>query len=168
MTPAVRPPVIADVDGMARVHVDSWEETYRGLMPDDLLDDPGAFDQRRRLWTRALDEDRQRTHTCAVADQDGCIVGVAMSGPSRDDDRPDERELFILYTYRAVQGSGAGQGLLDLVVEPGIACHLWVADPNPRAQAFYRRNGFVPDGSVKTDAYDGVREIRMVRVPAAG
>ncbi|MCD1285301.1 GNAT family N-acetyltransferase [Brevibacterium sp. CCUG 69071] len=148
---------------MARVHVDSWEETYRGLMPDDLLDDPDALDQRRQMWTRALDEDHQRTHTCAVADQDGRIVGVAMSGPSRDDDRPDERELFILYTYRAVQGSGAGQGLLDLVVEPGTACHLWVADPNPRAQAFYSKNGFVPDGSVKTDDYDGVREIRMVR-----
>lgn len=167
MTPAVRPAVSADVDGMARVHVDSWEETYRGLMPDELLDDPAALDQRRQMWTRALDEAHQRTHTCAVADQDGRIVGVAMSGPSRDDDRPDERELFILYTYRAVQGSGAGQGLLDLVVEPGTACHLWVADPNPRAQAFYLKNGFVPDGSVKTDDYDGVREIRMVRSPVA-
>lgn len=168
MTLEVRPAVDADVDGMARVHVDSWEETYRGLMPDELLDAPDLVDRRRQMWTSALDEDHQRTHTCAVADQDGRIVGVAMSGPSRDDDRPHERELFILYTYRAVQGTGAGQGLLDAVVEPDTACHLWVADPNPRAQAFYRRNGFVPDGSVKTDDYDGVREIRMIRRSAAG
>jgi predicted GNAT family N-acyltransferase len=38
---------------------------------------------------------------------------------------------------------------------------LWVADPNPRAQAFYRKQGFVPDGTSKVE--DGVREIRMVR-----
>ena len=38
---------------------------------------------------------------------------------------------------------------------------LWVADPNPRAQAFYRKHGFVADGSAQVEG--GVREIRMVR-----
>ena len=28
-----------------------------------------------------------------------------------------------------------------------IGVALWVADPNPRAQAFYRRQGFVADGT---------------------
>jgi predicted GNAT family N-acyltransferase len=37
-----------------------------------------------------------------------------------------------------------------------------VADPNPRAQAFYRKNGFVADGTVKIE--DDVRDIRMVRI----
>jgi predicted GNAT family N-acyltransferase len=36
-----------------------------------------------------------------------------------------------------------------------------VADPNPRAQAFYRRSGFVADGAAQVQ--DGVREVRMVR-----
>jgi len=163
MTLEVRPAVIADVAGMARVHVDTWSETYRGIMPDELLDAPDLIDRRRQMWTSALDEAHQRTHSCAVAEQSGRIVGIAMSGPSRDTDRPDERELFVLYTYKAVQGSGVGQQLLDAVVGPGTTCHLWVADPNPRAQAFYSKNGFVPDGTIKTDEYDGVREVRMVR-----
>lgn len=163
MTIEVRPAALADVAGMTQVHVDSWKETYRGLMPDALLDDPDALDNRRQMWTRALDDAHQRSHSCAVAEADDQIVGIAMSGPSRDEDRPDERELFVLYIYQAVQGSGAGQGLLDAVVDPDADCHLWVTDPNPRAQAFYRRNRFVADGSVKTDDYDGVREIRMVR-----
>jgi len=38
---------------------------------------------------------------------------------------------------------------------------MWVADPNPRAQAFYRKHGFVADGAAQVE--DGVREIRMVR-----
>jgi predicted GNAT family N-acyltransferase len=43
---------------------------------------------------------------------------------------------------------------------------LWVADPNPRAQAFYRKHGFVADGAAQVE--DGVREIRMVRGPQHG
>jgi hypothetical protein len=31
---------------------------------------------------------------------------------------------------------------------------LWVADPNPRAQAFHREHGFLTDGEVKVE--DGV------------
>ena len=38
---------------------------------------------------------------------------------------------------------------------------LWVADPNPRAQAFYRKHGFIADGAAQVEG--GVREIRMVR-----
>jgi len=42
-----------------------------------------------------------------------------------------------------------------------VSVALWVADPNPRAQAFYRKHGFVADGTARFEG--GVREIRMVR-----
>ncbi len=54
-----------------------------------------------------------------------------------------------------------GPALLEAVVDPEESVALWVADPNPRAQAFYRKHGFVADGTVQVE--DGVREIRMVR-----
>ena len=46
-------------------------------------------------------------------------------------------------------------------VDPEQSVSLWVADPNSRAQAFYRKHGFVADGAAQVQ--DGVREIRMVR-----
>jgi hypothetical protein len=55
----------------------------------------------------------------------------------------------------------AGAGLLNTVIDPGTSAELWVADPNPRTQAFYSKHGFQPDGMPKVD--DGIREIRMVR-----
>ena len=61
------------------------------------------------------------------------------------------------YLHRA----GAGPALLRAVLDQAEPAALWVADPNPRAQAFYRRNGFVADGT--TQVQDGVREIRMLR-----
>ena len=38
---------------------------------------------------------------------------------------------------------------------------LWVAGPNPRAQAFFRKHGFLARGAAQVEG--GVREIRMVR-----
>src|SRR5690606_22134602 len=73
------------------------------------------------------------------------------------------RHLYVLYAYRSMHGTGVGQDLLDAVIDPSVTTALWVADPNPRAQAFYSKNGFIADGTIKTDDYDGMRELRMVR-----
>ena len=50
---------------------------------------------------------------------------------------------------------------LEAVIDPAEPAALWVADPSPRAQAFYRKHGFAADGTARSG--DGVREIRMVR-----
>jgi GNAT superfamily N-acetyltransferase len=163
MAHTVRIPVPDDAGAMARVHVDTWRETYRGLMPDDLLDDPELVDRRSRMWTNVITEADPHKYACAVAESDGRIVGIAMAGPPEADGGAEDRHLYILYAYRAMHGTGAGQDLLDAVVDPSATTALWVADPNPRARAFYVKNGFVADGTVKTDDYDGVREVRMVR-----
>jgi GNAT superfamily N-acetyltransferase len=84
-----------------------------------------------------------------------------MSGPPQDAAATWARQLYVLYVYAAHHGTGAGPALLETVVGPEESAALWVADPNPRAQAFYRKHGFVADGRAQVE--DGVREIRMVR-----
>jgi len=147
---------------MARVLVRSWQETYRGLMRDEVLDDPGFPDARERFWTVALSDERYRESRAAVAERDGEIIGVALAGPPERPEAGWATHLYVLYVVAAEHGSGAGAALLDAVVDPDQSAALWVADPNPRAQAFYLKNGFVPDGAVQVE--DGVREIRMVRI----
>ena len=162
----VRPARVEDAAAMARMLVRSWQETYRGLMPDRVLDDPGLVDERERFWTAALVDERYRANRIAVAERDGAVIGVAMAGPPES--KPGSPQpgwslhLYVLYVLASDHGSGAGEALLDAVVGPHESAALWVADPNPRAQAFYRKHGFVPDGTMQVE--DGVREIRMVRI----
>ena len=158
----VRPARVEDVPAMARVLVRSWQETYRGLMPDRLLDDPGFVGARERFWTAALVDERYSANRVAVAERDGALIGVAMAGPPETAEPGWDLHLYVLYVLAAQHGSGAGTALLDAVLGPDESAALWVADPNPRAQAFYVKNGFVPDGTVQVE--DGVREIRMVRI----
>jgi len=62
----VRPARVQDVAQMARVHVRCWQETYRGLMPDAVLDDPGFPAARERMWTEVLTSERYRRADRAV------------------------------------------------------------------------------------------------------
>lgn len=157
----VRAARVDDVPAMARVIVESWRETYRGLMRDEILDDPDLVATRERFWTAALTDEQYAANRVAVAERDGAVVGVAMSGPPLDPDATWPTHLYVLYVLAAHHGTGAGSALLDAVISPHEDVALWVADPNPRAQAFYRKHGFVADGAIKVD--DGVTEIRMLR-----
>ena len=130
-------------------------------MPDEVLDDPGFVAARERFWTAVLTDERYSENRAAVAERDGELIGVAMSGPPLDAEPAWARQLYLLYVYAADHGTGAGLALLDAVVDPEESVALWVADPNPRAQAFYRKHGFVADGTTQVEG--GVREIRMVR-----
>ncbi|MFG1604942.1 GNAT family N-acetyltransferase [Actinoplanes sp. NPDC049265] len=158
---AVRPPRVEDVAEMAWVHVRCWQETYRGLMTDAVLDDPGFSAARERFWTAALTDKRYRENRMAVAERDGQLIGVAMSGPPLDVAAQWARQLYLLYVVAAEHGTDAGRALLQAVMDPAESAALWVADPNPRAQTFYRKHGFIADGTTQVE--DGVREIRMVR-----
>ena len=158
----VRPARVRDVRQIARVHVRCWQETYRGLMPDAVPGDPGFPAARVRMWTEVLTSGRYRRNRVAVAGRDGELAGIAMSGPPEDAAAAWTRQLYVLYVCAADHGTGAGRALLDAVVDPEESAALWVADPNPRAQAFYRKHGFVADGSSQVEG--AVREVRMVRV----
>jgi GNAT superfamily N-acetyltransferase len=157
----VRSARVEDVAQMARVNVRCWQETYRGLKPDAVLDDPGFLAARERFWTAALTDERYRENRAAVAERDGELVGIAMSGPPLDAGAAWTRQLYVLYVIAADHGTGAGRELLEAVIDAAEPAALRVADPNPRAQAFYRKHGFVADGTVQVE--DGLREIRMVR-----
>jgi GNAT superfamily N-acetyltransferase len=133
-------------------------------MPDAVLDDPGFPAARERFWTAALTEERYRDNRAAVAEREGELVGIAMSGPPLDAGAAWARQLYVLYVYAADHGLGAGRALLQAVIDPAESAALWVADPGTRAQAFYRKQGFVADGTVRVE--DGVRVIRMVRTGA--
>ncbi|MDZ8200476.1 GNAT family N-acetyltransferase [Microbacterium sp. SSW1-59] len=160
----LRPPRPADAAPLAALHVETWRQTYAGLMPAETF---GAdmLRSRRRLWDRALNDPRADMRI-RLAEAGGQLIGFAWSGDAVGNTGtrpPRDLQLYALYVDALHHGGGAGQALLNAVLgdEPAV---LWVAKENSRAVAFYRRNGFVPDGTeqVEPTAPD-VTDIRMVR-----
>ena len=73
-------------------------------------------------------------------------------------------QLEKLYSRPAALGTGVGQALLDAAIGDAPA-YLWLVDGNARAAAFYRRNGFRPDGVETTGgpSWFGRRMVRLHR-----
>lgn len=158
---AIRAPRADEAIPLAELHLRTWEETYAGAFPPSAWG-PEVREQRINMWASICTSPNPNAWF-AVAEQDGSLIGLAGSGPSMDDPAPRERQLYFIYLLASAQGSGAGQALLDAVIgdEPST---LWVLETNPRALAFYVRNGFIADGTRKPTGFDsGGDEIRMVR-----
>jgi ribosomal protein S18 acetylase RimI-like enzyme len=161
VTMIIREPLPGDAEEIAAVHVHGWRDTYAHLLPERFYDDD-AYRRRVDLWTRIIDEPNPANSVC-IAEIDGAIVGFGMAGPARGDDAVRDTELYSIYVETAHHGSGAAQALLDAVLGDAPA-QLWVVADNARAQAFYRRNGFRPDGATQVEEHlENLSDIRMVR-----
>ena len=71
-------------------------------------------------------------------------------------------EVQAIYTRKAWWSTGLGSRLMEVAIGKEPAS-LWVLEGNERAQAFYRRKGFVEDGTVADEPFFDVTELRMVR-----
>jgi len=155
----IAPPTLDDLDELGRVHVQVWREAYAGLLPDDYLAGLDATFGPRR-WRERFGSFPDLKWFIA-RDDDG-IVGMATSGPPRDDDAPVGLELYAINVLRRAHGTGLADDLIAHTIgnEPA---YLWVLEGNERALAFYRKHGFVDDGGRKPDLDTGAMEIRMAR-----
>ncbi|TBN57884.1 GNAT family N-acetyltransferase [Glaciihabitans arcticus] len=161
MSRVIRPAEIRDAPALGRVHVECWRESYgHFLSPGFLAElDPVARGER---WIRTLGEPRADDRV-AVLEVDGELRGFAMSGATVDEDAPRAHQVYAIYQYATEHGSGSGAELLDAVIGDEPAS-LWVAELNPRAHSFYRRNGFDFDGTRKVEpSWEDLVELRMIR-----
>ena len=166
LTPIIRAARPEDGLANATVRVESWRVTYAHLLSAEFL---AALDPTEDAdgWARtaeAIAADPSRG-IFVVAELDGAVRGFAIAGPPRPGEQnpPRDWQLPLIYQDAAMHGTGSGQALLDAAIgdRPTV---LWVAEDNPRAIAFYRRNGFTPDGERTTDPrWEDLAEIRMVR-----
>ncbi len=156
----VRPARVEDARGIAEAHVLAWQQAYSHLVPSEVLVGL-SVEQRQLRWAQIL---VRPGLDVVVATVDGTIVGFASANSDGGVAEPRERELESIYVVADQHGTGVGQRLLDAVIGDAPA-FLWVADDNPRARAFYARNGFVPDGATKVGPVAGtpVLEARLVR-----
>lgn len=164
----VRPAEVGDAAGIADVHVRSWQEAYTGIVPDTYLAD---LDAQRRTpeWVDRLGRGPADDVRTWVAVLDGQVVGFASLGPGRDEDsRRADREIYSLYLSPEQWGRGVARELMRTVIAeagPGRRILLWVLSDNERAQHFWRRHGFQPDGVEKYEDVGGAEllEVRYRR-----
>jgi L-amino acid N-acyltransferase YncA len=134
-----------DARAIATVHVQSWRESYRDILPATFLDGLRA-DDRVQAWTLRLTE---ATHLTLVGtDPDGRIVGFCNAGVNRDDPNKFQGEVYAIYVLAEAHGRGLGRALFQEAVawlnrQGWRSLLVWVFTGNARARKFYESLGGV-------------------------
>ncbi|MFS0782090.1 GNAT family N-acetyltransferase [Bacillus sp. 1P06AnD] len=154
----IRKAQAGDEKAIAAVHVQSWKETYRGLIKDEILEKLDVK-ERERNWKITI-ENNQIVY--AACDDHGQIVGFASGGKNRHKPFPHEGELYAIYLLAEHQGKGLGKNLflrtMEAIKNSGCQSILvWVLSENP-TRFFYESFGCVKLGEAYIDRLE-VEEI---------
>ncbi len=139
----IKPMQTADeIDGKGRVHHQSWQETYAGLIDAEYLN--GMTEE------KCIKIARQWRDNILVAKDGEKVIGFAAYGAYRDDTLPDCGEVYAIYVLREYHGKKVGYNLMNAAVaqlKDYEKIALWVLKGNERAIGFYTKYGFQFDGT---------------------
>ena len=154
MSIAFDEPTLADADEIARVHVQSWQESYADLLPAEFLKNL-SIDAKIVQWRQTVSHPQVFKR---VAREAGKIVGFVSCGAAREVGAKEaDGEIFAIYILKAYHGRGIGRALV------AAAARFWLSKGgrslivlsmagNKEAGAFYEALGGV-------QVYEGSFEI---------
>lgn len=109
-----------DAADLARIYIESWHDTYAGIIPHALL---GAMSLKGHTarWQKAI---RGPGTVLVAEDQSHGPIGLASLGAARDGALGFEGEVYTLYVDPAFLGRGTGAALLAGAFDSFKARHL--------------------------------------------
>jgi GNAT superfamily N-acetyltransferase len=139
----VREAKVGDAEAIARAHTLSWQASYRGILPDNVLDriDVGQRAESRRRILRDA-----KIFTLVAYDlTHGDIVGLCDAGPARRY-APYGGEIYALYLVQHAKMHGLGREMLErcqawLAAKDKRSMIIWVLENNLHARRFYEAMG---------------------------
>ncbi len=142
----------ADAAAIAHVNVSAWNSTYRGHIPDHVLDAMDVAEYQRR-WEQRIASNA----LVFVAEVDGQVVGYVNGGKERSGNQRYTSEVYSIYVLPEHQRRGIGQALFRAFVQHMHDHHagllVWVLASNP-ARQFYAAIGGQEIGT-KQEQLDG-------------
>jgi L-amino acid N-acyltransferase YncA len=152
----IREANVQDASGIARVHVNSWIETYTGIVPDSYLSTLSKA-KRQEMWESIISSNKSKQYTF-VAEVNGEIIGFVNGGEAREKEHGFEGELCAIYLLQSHQGQKIGKAMFQKLTESikndsMKSMYLWVLRDNSTIK-FYKGMGGTK-GTEKVDEIGG-------------
>jgi ribosomal protein S18 acetylase RimI-like enzyme len=176
----IRKATLADAPRIAQMHVESWLETYTGIVPDVIL---AALSVPRRTlaWESILRDPAMHDGSVVYLEEMGeAVAGFGSCSEQRDLHLKGdgfEGEIGSIYVLQRFQKQGIGRALMkalasDLIGRGFRGVALWVLKKNAHARHFYEKCGGEVIGERKavrgqvvlTEVAFGWREIKVLQV----
>ncbi len=139
----------SDIEQIAKVQVSSWNTTYRGILPDELIDSrtvENRIESMKTNWKGFHGDIISRIVIVAETESDE-IVGFAAGGDIFQGDYPYDAEGYAFYIIKEYQQKGIGTLLLKELVKFLLSFGfksmiIWILEENPACK-FYEKLGGV-------------------------
>jgi ribosomal protein S18 acetylase RimI-like enzyme len=140
----IRPAELSDARAIAKVQVDTWRTTYKGIMSDEFLAALSS-EQRETGWQKILSDSPPDRFGYVATDESGSAIGFIHGGREREAVSEHAGEIYAIYVLEAFQRRGVGRGLTAMLtqklVDAGLMSVLiWVLEKN-RFRVFYEALG---------------------------
>jgi len=152
-----------DAETVGRIHVESWNVAYRGIMPDDVIARTDLA-YRTAFWAERIADPEWPVY---LLEGQGQAVAFCQMIPTRDadDDATRVGHITSLHVLPDRRGHGYGRALMDHVLaefqrRAFAQVTLWVLEENRSARAFYEKYGFRLDGGSRSYPRTNVPEVR--------
>ena len=156
----------SDINQIAEVQVSSWNTTYRGLLPDEVIDARTVENRRKNMSTHWRGfEGEEGTRIVLVAEtEDNKIVGFAAGGDLFVKGLPYDGECYAIYIIKEFQRKGVGALLMKSLFKFLVSLDynsmiVWILEDNPACK-FYEKLGGVAK-ETKIDKY-GNEEFKLI------
>ena len=141
----VREATNKDISKIARVHVDTWQTTYRGIFSNEVIENL-SYEKREKGWHQVFENAQKDGNFTYVAENElGQIVGFANAGIERSRNLVYRGELNAIYILKDYQKKGIGRELVRVVAARFSQTEIysmlvWVLKDNS-ASCFYQKLG---------------------------
>lgn len=104
----IRPAAVGDAEGIAKVHVDCWRTTYKGIVPDAYLKRM-TYEKRTKAWIQNIE--RPDNFVVVAENERGKIIGFADGSKRETNTVENSGDLTSIYILEEEQGKGIGKKL---------------------------------------------------------
>jgi ribosomal protein S18 acetylase RimI-like enzyme len=170
----IRSAEFSDAEAIAHLHVASWRDAYRGMIPDAVLDGP-LLDERMPMWRQVLAitpagrlvlvATARPPEAAAAGGEAGApteippLLGFASGGRLRGRRARYDAEIYTLYIAAAARRQNIGCRLMaSMAIRLKLFGHdsamLWTLADNGPARRFYEMLDGEPAGT-RTERFGG-------------
>jgi len=134
---------INDLENLAKLHAESWRNSYRGIFSDEFLDNE-VWNERRNSWANRFSSPKDNQRVLIATDNNKICGFICAFGNENS-----KWGTFIdnLHVSKTAQGKGVGKQLMHLIARwadesfDNKGVYLEVLEDNLNARRFYHRIG---------------------------
>jgi GNAT superfamily N-acetyltransferase len=165
---SIVPADVTDAAALAELHIESWRNAYRSILPAQFLAGP-IVEDRMSLWqTRMRDPRQDRRLVLKAVTASAAVLGFACV--LMDEKSEWGPRLDNLHVRPHLKGLGIGSALFRAShqwvtdVARHMSMHLWVLEENHAARGFYDHQGGSVQGRQLIEVVAGIflPELRYV------